>query len=114
MGLFDFFRKGKEEPAKTNSGSLLDLDKTSDRPAASGMATELYEIQKGDSLSAIAKRKYGDTSKWRMIYEANRDIIKNPDLIYPGQKIKLPQENKTTMASNTTTTSSKPSNNLLP
>jgi nucleoid-associated protein YgaU len=47
-------------------------------------------VAKGDSLSAIAKREYGDAKEWRRIYDANRDIIKDPDLIYPGQTLRLP------------------------
>jgi nucleoid-associated protein YgaU len=47
-------------------------------------------VTKGDSLSAIAKREYGDVQEWRRIYDANRDIIKDPDLIYPGQTLRLP------------------------
>jgi nucleoid-associated protein YgaU len=49
-----------------------------------------YVVVKGDSLSKIAKREYGDAAKWRRIYEANQDIIKDPDLIYPGQTLKIP------------------------
>ncbi|MGH7520245.1 MAG: LysM peptidoglycan-binding domain-containing protein [Gemmatimonadales bacterium] len=49
-----------------------------------------YVVVKGDSLSEIAKREYGDVKEWRRIYEANRDIIKHPDLIYPGQTLRLP------------------------
>jgi nucleoid-associated protein YgaU len=49
-----------------------------------------YTVVKGDSLSKIAKALMGDARKWRAIYEANKDIIKNPDLIYPGQVIKIP------------------------
>ena len=49
-----------------------------------------YVVTKGDSLSAIAKREYGDINAWRRIYEANRDVIKDPDLIYPGQTLRLP------------------------
>jgi hypothetical protein len=49
---------------------------------------EFYEIVPGDNLSKIAKRYPGMT--WQKIYEANKDIIKNPDKIYPGQKIKIP------------------------
>jgi len=45
---------------------------------------------KDDSLSKIAKREYGDAGKWRRIYEANQDVIKDPDLIYPGQTLKIP------------------------
>jgi nucleoid-associated protein YgaU len=44
----------------------------------------------GDSLSKIAKRYYGDANQWHRIHEANRDQIKNPDLIHPGQRLKIP------------------------
>jgi nucleoid-associated protein YgaU len=49
-----------------------------------------YVVAKGDSLSAIAQREYGDAKEWRRIYDANRDTIQNPDLIYPGQTLRLP------------------------
>ena len=51
---------------------------------------EIYEIARGDTLSAIAKRYYGSASKYMRIFEANRNIIDNPDKIYPGQKIRIP------------------------
>ncbi|MCG6905929.1 MAG: peptidoglycan-binding protein LysM [Desulfobacteraceae bacterium] len=51
---------------------------------------DYYVIQKGDSLSAIAKRYYGDAKEYPRIFEANREVIKNADLIYPGQKIRIP------------------------
>jgi len=56
-------------------------------PAAG--ATEEYEVKSGDSLSKIAS-KYGIA--WKAIYEANKDIIKNPDLIQPGWKLKIPSK----------------------
>ena len=46
-----------------------------------------YTVERGDSLSKIAKA-YGDT--WQDIFEANKDIISNPDLIQPGWKLKIP------------------------
>jgi nucleoid-associated protein YgaU len=49
-----------------------------------------YTVQSGDSLSKIAKRIYGDANKWHAIFAANRDQIKNPDLIQPGQVLTLP------------------------
>lgn len=52
---------------------------------------ETYTVVGGDTLSKIAKRHYGDASKWKAIYEANRDVIKNPDLIQIGWVLKLPQ-----------------------
>jgi nucleoid-associated protein YgaU len=49
-----------------------------------------YTVKSGDSLSKIAKKHYGDASKWKLIHEANRDLIKNPDLIHPGWVLKIP------------------------
>lgn len=52
---------------------------------------EVYTVVAGDSLSKIAKRSYGDANQWRRIFEANRDQIKNPDLIQPGWKLRIPK-----------------------
>lgn len=49
-----------------------------------------YTIEKGDTLSKIAKEHYGNANAWKHIFEANRDIIEDPDRIFPGQVIKLP------------------------
>lgn len=51
---------------------------------------EIYEIKKGDTLGAIAKRVYGKASLYTRIHEANKELIPDPDKIYPGQKIKIP------------------------
>lgn len=51
---------------------------------------EYYTIQKGDTLSGIAMKFYGQTSAYPRIFEANREVIKDPNLIYPGQKIRIP------------------------
>lgn len=50
---------------------------------------EEYEVKSGDNLNKIAA-KYGLT--WKDIYEANKDVIKNPDLIQPGWKLKIPSK----------------------
>jgi nucleoid-associated protein YgaU len=63
---------------------------SSTAPSAPAQAETSYTVKKGDSLSKIAKRVYGDAQQWRKIHEANRDIIENPDLIHPGQVLKLP------------------------
>ncbi|MFK8069051.1 MAG: peptidoglycan-binding protein LysM [Gammaproteobacteria bacterium] len=51
---------------------------------------EYYIIQSGDSLSKIAKNYYGDAMQYPRLFEANREVIEDPDLIYPGQKIRIP------------------------
>jgi nucleoid-associated protein YgaU len=49
-----------------------------------------YTVQPGDTLGAIAQEYYGKASDYMKIYEANRDILDNPDLIKPGQELKIP------------------------
>jgi nucleoid-associated protein YgaU len=49
-----------------------------------------YTVAPGDSLSKIAQHQYGNANLWQKIYEANRDTIKNPDLIHPGQQLVIP------------------------
>jgi nucleoid-associated protein YgaU len=103
MGLLDKIfdddrEKGKEKKkadfSNVQSGGSSTAPETPvmQPPAAefgrSGART--YTVVAGDSLSKIAKREYGDASQWTKIYEANRDQIKNPDLIYPGQTFRIP------------------------
>jgi nucleoid-associated protein YgaU len=57
---------------------------------SSSTAETTYEVQAGDSLSKIAKREYGDANEWRRIYDANKDLLKDPDKIFPGQKLRIP------------------------
>ena len=59
-------------------------------PAPTVPETRTYTVASGDSLSKIAKRQYGDAKLWPRIFEANKDIITNPDLIRPGQVLKIP------------------------
>jgi nucleoid-associated protein YgaU len=51
---------------------------------------EFYEIVSGDTLGAIAKRFYGKASAYTRIHEANKELIPDPNKIYPGQKIRIP------------------------
>jgi nucleoid-associated protein YgaU len=66
-----------------------DVSSSASTSAPSG-AGKTYTVKSGDSLSKIAKHVYGDANKWHRIYEANRDKIKNPDLIHPGQELTIP------------------------
>jgi nucleoid-associated protein YgaU len=49
-----------------------------------------HTVAKGESLSLIAKKYYKDANKYKQIFEANQDILKNPDLIHPGQELVIP------------------------
>ena len=60
------------------------------QPAAEEV--EYYIIVSGDNLSKIAKHFYGDANKYPLIFEANREVIKDANLIFPGQKIRIPKQ----------------------
>lgn len=53
-------------------------------------ATQWHEVVKGDTLSKLAKKYYGDASLYMQIFEANRDILRDPNLIRVGQKLRIP------------------------
>lgn len=89
MGIFDRKEKPKADFSNVQSGSSTNAREVPTPPAAPA-ATRTYTVKSGDSLSAIAQREYGDAGAWRRIYEANRDQIDNPDLIHPGQELKIP------------------------
>lgn len=61
---------------------------TGAEPAAN---VDYYEIKSGDTLWKIAETAYGNGSKYTEIFEANREVIQDPDKIYPGQKIRIPK-----------------------
>ena len=92
MGIFD--RKNNDTndsaPDFSNVQSGGSSTAPTDAQAPATAAPRTYVVVSGDSLSKIAKREYGSADKWHQIYEANRDIIKDPDLIYPGQTLHLP------------------------
>jgi len=67
-----------------------DLRAPEPKPEEPEEKAEIYEIVSGDTLGGIAKRYYGNASKYTKIFEANKDIISDPNKIYPGQKIRIP------------------------
>ena len=56
--------------------------------------SQLYVVKGGDTLSKLADRFYNSGYKWGKIYEANRDVLKNPDYIYVGMKLAIPADNQ--------------------
>lgn len=49
-----------------------------------------HEVERGDSLSKIAKKYFGDANRYPEIFEANKPMLTDPDKIYPGQKLRIP------------------------
>ena len=102
MGVFD------DKQGDTKSGGFSDVtadssasaeanapladfsDVTGGSSSTAPAADQTYTVKSGDSLSKIAKHLYGDANSWHRIYDANRDKIKNPDLIHPGQVLTIP------------------------
>ncbi|MFA5179723.1 MAG: LysM peptidoglycan-binding domain-containing protein [Syntrophales bacterium] len=79
--------------SKTAAQSEAKTSSKTEADAAPVAITE-YIVKKGDSLWFIAKYKdiYDDDYLWPIIYKANKGQIKNPNRIYPGQKLKIPRD----------------------
>ena len=60
--------------------------------AQAAAAAQYHDVQKGDTLSAISKKYYGDANKYNAIFEANKPMLTHPDKIYPGQKLRIPAQ----------------------
>ncbi len=84
----------------TATGPMADSGEASASAAAEG-SMDAYVVQKGDSLWSIAARAeiYGKATRWRQIFDANRDVLKTPDDLRVGMTLKIP---RTTSAGSTT------------
>lgn len=67
------------------------ISKKQERPSENAPNEKNYTIKKGDTLWNVAKKLYGDGEKYKLIYEANKDKIKNPNLVKEGQKLIIPR-----------------------
>ena len=74
----------QQVPKADFSGVSASVDSTAEVVAAT------YTVEKGDTLSRIAKQHLGDANAWKKIFDANRDQLDDPDRIQPGQVLKLP------------------------
>ena len=75
-----------------NAIEVLKQPEPEPEPAPEAASEErIYEVVPGDTLGAIAQKYYGKASEYMKIFEANRDILDNPDLIKVGQKLKIPE-----------------------
>jgi len=84
---------GSAKPA-AESGAAADEKAAEAKPEKKGTTCDTYVVKKGDCLWRIAEYKdlYGDPYMWPIIFDANKKKIKNPNRIYPGQKLKIPRE----------------------
>lgn len=75
-------------------GNTQGVAKVDDRMEVSNPepAARFHTVEKGDTLSKIAKAVYGDAMKYPAIFEANKPMLKDPDLIYPGQVLRIPAQ----------------------
>lgn len=76
----------KKEEEKTGFTNEQPERKTYEQPEY-----RTYTVKKNDTLQKISRRFYGTTRRWLKIYKANKDILKSPDRVYPGQVLKIPQ-----------------------
>ena len=67
------------------------LDASPDE-SSQAVVMEKYTVLKGDTMQSISKKFYGITRRWKEIYDANQEILKSPEKIYPGQIIEIPVE----------------------
>lgn len=79
-------------PSVDNTGIIINRPTPSNNGGISGggSSQRTYTVVSGDNLTKISKRFYGTGSKWQTIYNANKDKISNPNLIYPGQVLVIP------------------------
>ncbi len=80
-----------EAPAPTPKADFSNVQGGSASTEQS-IGEQTYTVQKGDTLSHVAKQFYGKAGAWNRIFEANRDQLDNPDLIQPGQVLKIPPQ----------------------
>lgn len=73
----------RKAPAKTSSEQTV-------VPQAKAAAGRTYVVQKGDTLSSIARKFYGDSKKWKTIWDANRGTVPNKDKLAPGTRLTIP------------------------
>jgi nucleoid-associated protein YgaU len=82
-----------ETKSKTGAADEQARMESAQRPVKSAKAAgQEYTVKPGDSLSKIAERFYHSTARWEKIYEANRETVKNPNYIYIGMKIIIPDD----------------------
>ena len=82
----------KAKPAaKPVPGTAEKTQVSAPKPAS---AAQAYTVKSGDTLARLSEQFYNSSNKWEKIYEANRDVLKNPNYIYVGMKLMIPADDK--------------------
>ncbi|MFV0432087.1 MAG: peptidoglycan-binding protein LysM [Alphaproteobacteria bacterium] len=76
--------------ATGNSKGIASVE-TNVKVTDNGAEAEFHTVEKGDTLSAIAKKVYGNANRYPEIFEANKPMLTHPDKIYPGQVLRIPR-----------------------
>ncbi|UOP04186.1 peptidoglycan-binding protein LysM [Conchiformibius kuhniae] len=85
-------RKAAQNTAQhTDEAATPAPNGSSQAPEAAAQASRFHDVVKGDTLSAIAQKYYGDAKQYQKIFEANQPMLTDPNKIYPGQKLRIPE-----------------------
>ena len=86
--------QGNKENIIIAIGNTEGVETVDDRMTVKEQAPEsvFYTVKSGDTLGKIAKEHYGNAGKYPVIFEANRPMLSDPDKIYPGQVLRIPQD----------------------
>jgi nucleoid-associated protein YgaU len=82
---------GRDAALEESIDELIDELERDQRLVARGLDANLYRVQRGDTLAGIAGRFYGSTQRWQELHEANRHVLENPDLVWPGLTLVVPR-----------------------
>ncbi|MBK5007942.1 peptidoglycan-binding protein LysM [Pseudomonas sp. S32] len=83
----------EKEKIILTAGNIKGVASVDDQITVTGPAAQaarFVTVEKGDTLSAISKKVYGDPNKYQKIFEANKPMLSSPDKIYPGQVLRIP------------------------
>lgn len=82
---------GRDAALEESIDELIAELEREQRLVARAQDANLYRVQRGDTLAAIAGRFYGNRQRWEEIHEANRHVLPNPDLVWPGLTLVIPR-----------------------
>ncbi|AKS42871.1 LysM and BON domain-containing protein [Wenzhouxiangella marina] len=91
----DRLRLAQPDPGATipaEAPAAASGDEQEEPPAEEQPESQFYTVKSGDTLGGIAKQFYGNAGKYPLIFEANRPMLSDPNKIYPGQVLRIPQE----------------------